>query len=61
LNEVAGVSDGRGGLWVLDWDFSMVVGNGRGKGFEKTEWMAKMEVEGWREAAGFSDLSSAAE
>jgi len=25
------------------------------------EWMAKMEVEGWREAAGFSDLSWAAE
>jgi hypothetical protein len=39
----------------------MGIGWGAGKGFEKTEWMAKMEVEGWLEAAGFCDLSSAAE
>jgi hypothetical protein len=46
LNEVAGVCDGRGGLWVFDGDFSMVWGSRWGKDLRKQNgwrrWRAKV-------------------
>jgi hypothetical protein len=61
LNEVAGVCDGRGGLWVFDGDFSMVWGSRCGKGLRKQKrWRRSRGKVGakWQVFAGYQRLMS---